>query len=109
MAFTYTDGIWDPETHNYSLGEWKADSTDGNLITVENQGDGEVTVSFVYAQINDSVGGHFADEDGAAIDSSVSLPAHNKTYARLLLSGKPDKDMNAETVGTVTVYLGGNT
>ena len=44
MAFTYTDGIWDPETHNYSLGEWKA-----------------------------------------------------------------EKDMNAETVGTVTVYLGGNT
>ena len=30
-------------------------------------------------------------------------------YSRLLLSGKPDKDMNAETVGTVTVYLGGNT
>lgn len=108
MSFTYTDGVWDPETHDCPIGEWKADSTDGNMLTVENGGEGEVTVSFVYTQEDDSVAGSFADEQGADIETPVALPAGNKKYAWLNLNGKPKRDMNAETVGRVTVYLGGN-
>lgn len=108
MSFTYTDGVWDPETHDCPIGEWKADSTDGNMITVENGGEGEVTVSFVYTQEDDSVAGSFADEQGADIETPVALPAGDKKYAWLNLNGKPKRDMNAETVGRVTVYLGGN-
>lgn len=108
MSFTYTDGVWDPETHDCPIGEWKADSTDGNMITVENGGEGEVTVSFVYTQVDDSVAGSFADEQGADIETPVALPAGDKKYAWLNLNGKPKRDMNAETVGRVTVYLGGN-
>ena len=109
LAFTYTDGAWNPETHDYSLGEWTANSNDGNMITVENQGNSEVTVFFDYSQINDSVDGRFADQNGAAIESPVALPVGDKKYARLFLSGKPKQDLDAVTVGTVTVRLGGNT
>ena len=109
MAFTYTDGAWDPETHDYSLGEWTADSTDGNMITVENQSDSEVAVSFVYAQSNNSVIGRFADEGGIDIENPVALSTGDKKYARLQLSGKPEKNMDDEIIGTVTVRLGGNT
>ena len=109
MAFTYTDGGWDPTTHTYTAGEWTADSRDGNRITVENAGDSEVSVSFVYTQVNDSVAGSVADEENTVIDSPVALPAGDKKVAWLHLSGKPTQDMHAETVGKVTVRLGGDT
>ena len=109
MAFTYTDGAWDATAHDYMVGEWTAEEENGDRITVENTGEGEVTVSFVYTQDNDAVEGSFADEDGAAIESPVALPAGDKKYAWLCLSGKPERELNAETIGKVTVRLGGNT
>lgn len=111
MAFTYTDGAWDPETHSSLPGKWAADSTDGNMITVENSGNSEVDVSFIYAKSDDNsaVDGRFANEQGSDIEGFAALPVGDKKYARLLLSGKPEHSMSAETVGTVTVCLGGNT
>ncbi len=109
MGFTYTGGEWNPETHGYAAGEWTVNRTDGNIITVDNQGDGEVTVSFAYTQVNRSVSGRFTDENGADISLPVALPVNNRKTARLLLFGKPERDLDAETVGTVTVCIGGNT
>lgn len=108
MAFTYQDGSWDPETHNYALGEWTANSAGGNEITVENQGEGEVAVSFSYTPADDAVNGHFADESGNAVESPAALLPESKKYARLYLSGQPKKILENEPVGTVTVRLGGN-
>lgn len=108
MAFTYTDGVWDPETHDFPPGEWTADSADGDIITVENEGDGEVTVSFVYTPLADFVNGSFEDETGAAIESPAALPAGDRKYARLRLDGKPQQDTDAAVIGTVTVYIGGD-
>lgn len=51
LAFTYTDGLWDPETHDYTDGQWAANDPDGDKITVENTGKTEVSVEFVYAII----------------------------------------------------------
>lgn len=109
MAFTYTDSAWDATAHDYMVGEWTAEEENGDRITVENTGEGEETVSFVYTQDNNAVEGSFADEDGAAIESPVALPAGDKKYAWLCLSGKPERELNAETIGKVTVRLGGNT
>ena len=66
-------------------------------------------MSFVYTQVNDSVAGSVADEENTVIDSPVALPAGDKKVAWLHLSGKPTQDMHAETVGKVTVRLGGDT
>ncbi len=102
MTYTYTDGDWDPETHDYALGEW---TTDGNLISVENQGNNKVTVSFDYSQENGNVYGQFTDENGTAVISSVSIPVSGKKKARLLLSGKPKQNLTNETVGKITVCI----
>ncbi len=108
LAFTYMDGLWNPETHDYSMGEWTLDRTDGDKITVENQGSDDVSLSFVYTQVDNAIEGSFADDNGVDIESPVALPSGNTRYAWLHLSGRPNRDMNAETVGTVTVRLGGN-
>ena len=102
MTYTYTDGDWNPETHEYALGEW---TTDGNLITVENQGNNKVTVSFDYSQENGNVYGQFTDENGTAVISSVSIPISGKKKARLLLSGKPKQNLTNETVGKITIHI----
>ncbi len=102
MTYTYTEGDWDPETHEYALGEW---TTDGNLITVENQGNNKVTVSFDYSQENGNVYGQFTDENGTAVISSVSIPISGKKYARLILSGKPKQNLTNETVGKITIHI----
>lgn len=108
MAFTYTDGLWDPETHNYSEGQWAANDPDGDRITVENAGDAEVSVEFIYTMAEGStVGGSFMSSEKAAMESPVALAAGEKKYAWLRLTGKPEHDMQDETVGTVTVRLGG--
>lgn len=46
---------------------------------------------------------------GPPSKSPVALPAGDKKYAWLCLSGKPERELNAETIGKVTVRLGGNT
>lgn len=108
MAFTYKDGDWDPETHSYGAGEWTADDPNGNLIIVDNGGDVEVSVIFVYDKVAGSdAEGTFEDERGAVIDAPAALPAGETKRIRLLLTGRPEKYMESETVGTVTVRLGG--
>ncbi len=111
MAFTYTDGPWDPEKHEYTPGQWSVDVPDGGKITVENQGNTDITVELVYAKADpaSTVEGSFVDSEKAAIESPLAVAVAEKKYAWLVLSGKPERDMRGETVGTVTVRLGGDT
>ena len=106
MMFTYTAGSWDPETHNYASGEWTVDTEDGNMITVVNDGEADITVTFVYTQSDVCVDGRFTDDGGSAINSPVALSANDRKSIRLLLSGKPEQELIAANVGTVTIYLG---
>lgn len=102
MAFTCTDGTWDPKAHNYIGGGWKPNSADGNKITATNNGTGAVRVIFRYTSTNSVVQGVLA----GSIETTLSTGA--SATARLHLRGKPDKELNNETIGTVTVTLGGN-
>ena len=105
MEFTYSKGTWNPETLTYSGTGWVPDSTDGNKITVENTGSTDVTVSYGYTQTNTEVAGDFKDSGGNPITNPVSLPAGEKKYAWLTLTGKPTEDLTDATLGTVTVTL----
>ena len=111
MAFTYTDGPWNPEKHEYTDGRWSVDVRDGGMITVENAGNTDINVVFTYEKANtdSAVEGSFVDDTNAPVEGPLAVAVGEKKYAWLLLSGKPEHDMQGETVGTVTVRLGGTT
>lgn len=111
MEFTYTDGIWNPETLTYEAGGWKAaDGTGG--ITVKNTGTKEVMVSYEYepdASVS-GVSGSFADEGGAAVTGARELAAGEEKKTYLKLEGKPENipDSGSFSLGAVIVRLGGD-
>ncbi len=111
MAFTYTDGPWNPEKHEYTDGRWSVDVRDGGMITVVNAGNTDINVVFTYEKANtdSAVEGSFVDDTNAPVEGPLAVAVGEKKYAWLLLSGKPEHDMQGETVGTVTVRLGGTT
>ncbi len=108
LDFTYSDGAWNPEKHTYEGGDWSTNTSDGNMISVENKGEAEVTVTFSYTPTNSAVSGSFTDEAGKAIKSPVRLPAKETSDARLILAGKPDQNLENAEIGTVTITLGGD-
>lgn len=108
LDFTYSDGAWNPEKHAYEGGSWKTNTSNGNQIRVENKGETDVKVTFRYTQKNSAVSGSFADEEGNAITSPMTLPAKNKKNAMLTLTGKPDQNLTSAEIGTVTITLGGD-
>ncbi len=106
MEFTYTDGEWNPETHEYEYGEWTPDDDGGDMITVKNTGTMPVSVEFTYNQTDTAVSAEFYDGT-AAVTSSVALPIGGQKQVRIILRGKPGGNMSSQTLGTVTVKIGG--
>ena len=106
MEFTYTDGIWNPETHSYEYGAWSPDKTDGDVITIENNGDVDVTVTLEYTIERSDVSASFIDESSDAV-SSFALAAGEKKTVRLILTGKPSDTLSKTALGTITVTIGG--
>lgn len=106
MEFTYQDGDWDPETHEFKYGKWIPNKTDGNMITVENTGTMPVSVSFTYKQTIAAVSAEFYDGT-TSVAAPVALPMGDKKQVRLKLIGKPSGTLNKSKLGTVTVTIGG--
>ena len=97
LEFTYDDGDWNPETHEYRNGGWK--STDnGDRITVKNVGNVTVSVTFSYTQTDTAVSASFS-----VSKATLSAGASKKVF--LTLSGKPSKTMTKATIGKVTIKL----
>lgn len=97
LEFTYDDGDWNPETHEYRNGGWK--STDnGDRITVKNVGNVTVSVTFSYTQTDTAVIASFSV-------SKAQLSADASKEVILTLSGKPSKTMTKATIGKVTIKL----
>ena len=107
LAYTYTDGAWNPATHDYDIGGgWAPNRKNGDVITVQNEGANEVRVWFRYTQTNAAISGSFADSDGDTV-SLIDLPVNRTQTVRLCLTGRPDKTLNNTKIGSVTVRLEG--
>ena len=107
LAYTYTDGAWNPATHDYDIGGgWAPNRKNGDVITVQNEGANEVRVKFQYTQTDTAIGGSFANSDGNTV-SSIALPISGTKTVRLCPTGRPDKALNNTKIGSVTVQLEG--
>lgn len=111
MEFTYYDGEWNPETHEYKDGGWEPNATNGDRIAVQNNGTVSVNVSFVYeadTSVISGISGSFTGDDGRAVTSPLNLAEDETRYVRLVLSGRPDRNLNKAVIGKITVTLGGD-
>lgn len=94
MSFTYTDG------EDGAEGAWSADTTGGaGTVTVENTGTTTVTVSAVYTPE-----AAYAEITGTLGEEKTLAATESGTFT-LTLSGKPNKALNGEKIGTVTVTI----
>lgn len=108
LAYTYTDGAWNPTTHDYDIGGgWAPNRKNGDVITVQNEGANEVRVKFQYTQTDTAIGGSFANSDGDYLYSPIDLPVNRTKTVRLCLTGRPGKALNNAKIGSVTVRLEG--
>ena len=108
LAYTYTDGAWNPATHDYDIGGgWAPNRKNGDVITVQNEGANKVRVKFQYTQTDTAIGGSFANSDGDYIYSPIDLPVNRTQTVRLCLTGRPGKALNNAKIGSVTVRLEG--
>lgn len=106
LAYTYTDGAWNPATHEYDIGGgWAPNRKDGDVITVQNEGANEVRVSFQYTRTNTAISGSFANSEGYGIYSPIELKINRTQTVQLCLTGRPDKVLNNAKIGSVTVRL----
>ena len=107
MEFTYSDGTWNPETHEYEGGGWTT-AENANKISVTSTSNIPVTVSYSYTQETgySAVDGSFNDGTNPII--SQSLPAGNTVPqscdAFLTLSGKPP-EVHIGKIGSITVTI----
>lgn len=108
LAYTYTDGAWNPATHDYDIGGgWAPNRKNGDVITVQNEGANKVRVKFQYTRTDTAIGGSFAISDGNGIYSPIDLPVNRTQTVRLCLTGRPDKALDNAEIGSVTVRLEG--
>ena len=108
LAYTYTDGAWNPATHEYDIGGgWAPNRKDGDVITVQNEGANVVRVRFQYTKTNTAISGSFANNDGYGIYSPIELKINRTQTVQLCLAGRPDKALNNAKIGSVTVRLEG--
>ena len=106
LSFTYSDGTWNPDTHEYDGAGWNVDEEGGNSIKVENTGNTDVNVTYDYKVVENGITGSFTDGENP-VSEPVSLPENGSSTVYLILAGKPKQELKNATIGSVTVTIGG--
>ena len=75
LSFTYSDGTWNPDTHEYDGEGWTVDEEGGNSIKVENTGNADVNVTYEYKAEETGITGSFTDGE-TPVSEPVSLPVN---------------------------------
>ena len=107
MEFTYTDGIWNPETHQYEGAGWINDKN-ANKISVTSTSIVPITVSYSYSQYPgyEVVTGSFTDGTNPVtyqvLFAGDVMPQSCAVY--LILTGKPP-ECKMSKIGSVTVTI----
>ena len=106
LRFTYSDGTWNPDTHEYDGEGWNVDEEGGNSIKVENTGNTDVNVTYDYKAVENGITGSFTDGENP-VSAPVALPENGSSAVYLILAGKPEKELEEAIIGSVTVTIGG--
>ncbi|MBB5266430.1 hypothetical protein HNP82_003587 [Catenibacillus scindens] len=106
LSFTYSDGTWNPDTHEYENDGWTVDKEGGNSIKVENTGNTDVNVTYDYKAVENGITGSFTDGENP-VSALVSLPENGSSTVYLILAGKPEQNLDHAKIGSVTVTIGG--
>lgn len=95
MEFTYTDGDWDSNTHDYGEGQW---STEGGTITVRNTASAQVSVELDFAPTVEGL-------TGTLTKRSMLLGENESDTTALALAGRPRAEISNAAIGEVTVTI----
>ena len=106
LSFTYSDGTWNPDTHEYDGEGWTVDEEGGNSIKVENTGNTDVNVTYDYKAVENGITGSFTDGENP-VSAPVALPVNGSSTVYLILADKPENELMEAKIGSVTVTIGG--
>ncbi|MBQ3107819.1 MAG: InlB B-repeat-containing protein, partial [Firmicutes bacterium] len=112
LTFVHDSGVWDPETHRYSEEPIEAAAPDSNMITVANDSDIGMGVSFSYeaAEGYEGLDAFFTHQNYATGTelTELSLDKLEAQSVWLWLRGKMPEDAEGTVVtGTCTVTIRG--
>lgn len=104
FTFVYTVE-WNPETLQYEGTGWEPIAENGGEITVRNDGNVNVNVSFEYVVTETTVTGEFVNSTDVAVTSPVALAVGAETKVKLTLYGDPVETFISGVLGNVTVTV----
>jgi len=100
MAFTYSDEQVTLSDGTTGDKGWSNDGSDkAGTVTVENTGTTAISVSATYASIEE-----YQEIEGTLGDAKTLAATESGTFT-LTLSGKPNKALSGEKIGSVTVTI----
>ena len=105
MEYTYHEGNWNKDTHQYDGQGWTADVSNGDQIHIRNTGKAAIKAGFGYEAGEGflSINGEFL-KDKSPI-TAATLQPEEETNVQLLLKNKPDRHLTKEAVGRVTLTI----
>ena len=104
LEYQYEDPVWNPRTHIYEGGGWKAQGSGD--ITVRNSGDTAANADFHYDPRRREIAGKFT-ENGIPLEGPITLNPGDRKIVHLSLSGKPETALEKRLLGIITIQIGG--
>lgn len=98
MEFIYEKGSWDPEEHTRADGAWEAGTSDGGTISLQNNGNVGVNVSFGYDTNITGISGEFENE-------KLILETEESGSTAFKPNGKPTRSLDKTRMGNITVNI----